>query len=239
MPSEIRGIKTQSIPQVEERGNFSETGVGTITRNEVIPAAVFPALLKPIGSAHPRFTGMYLESCTWTRVVKRYHVEYTYRGYLSGSASETPVYTLEGTLSEDPIQLHPDFVSNIAGKPSAPLNGALFVDPETEQETTDDSIGVFREFKAITSGTQNKKAGVSSYLVPGLRWVKRWTARAAPTDFTKLGEIDTPEGPAPSVSPRNWLFYSLTYTKKGGLYDIEKTWLMSAKGGWDQEIYQS
>lgn len=166
---------------------------------------------------------------------KFYRVTYTYEGFLNSLPE--PVYSLASALSEEPIELHPNF-QDFAGTPSAPLNGAIFVDPETEKPTTDNSRGVFREFLATISGAQNMKAGIESFLNPGATWTEIYFSTSRPTDLGSLGEIDSPSGPQPTIgSGRNWIYSGVDYTRRGGIYEIRKTWLLSGRNGWDSDIY--
>jgi len=237
MPAQVRGIKNQVILQAEEDGTVDRFGVDILTRVEEIPASRFPSLLRRKNSAHPRFMNMAVSKVNW-KLAKHgqfYRVTYMYEGFIIGLPE--PVYTLSAALSEEPIELHPDFQS-FAGKPSAPLNGAVFVDPDTQKITTDDSRGVFREFFATISGTANEKAGVESYLSPGATWQETYFSTSRPTDLGSIGEIDSPSGPNPSIgSGRTWLYSGADYTRRGGIYEIRKTWLLSGRAGWDADIY--
>jgi hypothetical protein len=156
-------------------------------------------------------------------------VTYTFEGFLFEAPQ--PVYELQSSLSERPIQLHPDF-AEIAGTPSAPLNGAIFIDPDTGKQTTDNTKGVWREFKHGTS-----KSGIEAYLVPGAEWREITFSTTRPSALSALGKIDPPSGPNPTLADHNWLFWSQTYTRRGHLYQTTKTWKLSGKGGWDPDIY--
>jgi hypothetical protein len=237
MPAEVRGIKSQVIPQSEESGTLDRYGVDIVTRVEEVPSTGFPALLRSKYSVHPRFTSMGVSKVNWVsgKHGKFYRVTYTYEGFLNSLPE--PVYTLSSALSEEPIELHPNF-QTFAGKPSAPLNGAVFLDPDTQKITTDDSRGVFREFMATLGGVANLKAGVEAYLSPGATWQEIYFSTSRPTDLGSLGEIDNPSGPNPSFgSGRTWLYSGADYTRRGGIYEIRKTWLLSGRNGWDEDIY--
>ncbi len=232
MPPIVRGIKSRVIVQSEENGTIDRFGVDVLTRVEEIPSDRFPLLLRSKYSAHPRFSAMGVSKVSWTsgKHGKFYRVTYTYEGFLL-SLPEA-VYTLDTSLSEEPIELHPDF-ADFAGTPSNPLNGAVFIDPDTQKITTDDARGVFREFMVTDS-----KGGVESYLSPGATWNETYFSLTRPSDLGSLGEIDSPSGPNPSIgSGRNWLYSGASYTRRGGIYEIRKTWLLSGRAGWDSDIY--
>jgi hypothetical protein len=101
-----------------------------------------------------------------------------YVGIESG-LDTTPQVQITVGSSTEPIDTHNEFVSKIGGKPSAPKNGAIFVDPSTGEKTEDDALGVFAEFSMMTQLTQNegsegeftsfgknRLAGVKSYYSP-------------------------------------------------------------------------
>lgn len=237
MPAEVRGIKNQVILQAEESGTVDRFGVDILTRVEEVPARRFPALLRSKYSVHPRYVNMAVSKISWqlARHGQFYRVTYTYEGFILGLPE--PTYTLSAALSEEPIELHPNF-QDIAGTPSSPQNGAVFVDPDTGKITTDNDRGVFREFFATVSGSANDKAGIESYLSPGATWQETYFSTARPSNLGSLGEIDTPSGPKPSIgSGRNWLYSGADYTRRGGIYEIRKTWLLSGRNGWDSDIY--
>lgn len=237
MPAEVHGIKTRVIPQSEESGTIDRYGVDVVTRVEEIPSDRFPALMRSKYSVHPRFTAMGVSKVNWAsgKHGKFYRVTYVYEGFLNSLPE--PVYTLSSSLSEEPIELHPDF-EDFAGKPSAPLNGAVFLDPDTQKITTDDSRGVFREFLATFGGEANLKAGIESFLSPGATWTEISFSTTRPTDLGDLGEIDEPSGPEPTIgTDRNWIYCGVDYTRRGGIYEIRKTWLLSGRNGWDEDIY--
>lgn len=149
-----------------------------------------------------------------------------------------PEYDLEIGTSREPVETHPRFVTHIGGKPSAPLNGAVFVD-ETGFPTSDDKLGVFDRFRMLKpNGERNPLAGMSAYEAANqTHWVKSWTSRTRPTDGGAVGKIDNPEGPNPSYDGRNWLYMGLQYRRRGGAYSIRKIWRLSGPGGWVEAVY--
>lgn len=238
MPSEIRGIRSRPITQSEQTGTMDRYGVDVITHVEEIPDAKFPQLMRHHGSVHPRFSTMAVSKISWQRGKNGfYRVTYTYEGFLVSLPE--PSYTLSISLAEEPIELHPKF-AEIAGTPKNPKNGAIFVDPDTGKITKDNTRGVFREFSATIGGKENLKAGVEAYLLPGSTWTEVSYATKRPGDLGSLGEIDSPSGSPPSFgSGRNWLYSGAEYTKRGHIYEVRKTWLLSGRRGWDVDIYGS
>lgn len=236
MPQRVSGINDQAITQWEEQIAYSRTGAVTVTRTEAVPVAMILESLKPPGTQHPRFPALLLDKCDAVKIKAGafYNVTSIYAGLLGGDSTTdgatAPVYELRGTANDEPIETHPDFAT-IAGTPSAPLNGAIFVDPETDKVTTDDAKGVFLRFGS------GDKAGATSYYSPSLVWTKIWSQKTKPTDISGLGKINIPEGNPPNVGGRNWLLVSLEYSKRGGVYECRKTWLLSGRNGWDTDFY--
>ena len=152
-----------------------------------------------------------------------------------------PEYELEIGTGREPIETHPDFVTKIGGKPSAPKNGAVFVD-DTGHPTSDDKIGIFDRFRmTLESGERNLMAGVTGYEAANLTtWVKSWTSRSRPSDGGNVGLIDNPEGNPPNYgSGRNWRYMGLSSLKRGKAHANRKAWQLSGPGGWNEMIYGS
>jgi hypothetical protein len=82
--------------------------------------------------------------------------------------------------------------------------------------------------------------GEVSYYSPKVAWRESVTRDKGVrnTDLNKIGEIDTPTGPAPELAKgRNWLLNGVSQTQEGGSFRIEREWLASDRGGWDPDIY--
>ena len=236
MPSHASGRKKQIIRQLDEKFETDRFGVDTVSLKIEIPDAIFPRELIRYNQSHPRFASTLLTKRSGQRVTPGFwSVTYTFEGYLFEAPE--PVYELTGGLDQEPIESHPNFISTIAGTPSAPLNGAVFIAPSTGLPTEDDEQGVFREFRANIGGGLNPKAGIESYLVPGAEWKMVEFTATKPTELRNLGTIDAPTGGNPNLSGRNWLLWSQTYTKRGFIYQVTTTWKLSGRNGWDTEIY--
>jgi hypothetical protein len=82
--------------------------------------------------------------------------------------------------------------------------------------------------------------GQTSYYSPRVTWRESWV-RDKPADaaeLNKIGNIDTPNGPCPTVEgSRNWLKNGITQTQDGKSFRLENEWMLSDIGGWDTEIY--
>lgn len=192
-------------------------------------------LYPAIHSRHPNASFCLMEK----RRVVQSRGWWTITGHYAGVEydSSEKVYELERNTRSEPIETHPDFVEKIGGKPSAPLNGAIYVD-ETGWPTSDDKLGVFEGFRITLDGSRNKLAGVDSYLAPtNTVWTAQWTSRSKPSPGGGVGKIDNnPEGGAPDYGGEfTWLYTGLTYEDRAGTYSARQTWLL---GRWISEIYE-
>lgn len=187
-----------------------------------------PAML----SAHPTWT--------WLAMEKR-QVEVTpgflvitgeYAGITGG---RTPsVFECSYAGAEEPIETHPLFVSDIAGTPSNPLNGAIFLDPKTGTVSTDDAVGVFDKFRTNIAGARNEFAGIMAYLSPEATVREIWLS-TSPVSGAGLGHIGSP-GIGVSTEG-NWLFTGVSFQQRGRVYQNTKEWRASGRNGWNETIY--
>jgi hypothetical protein len=180
---------------------------------------LFPSLF----DVHPTYTWLHLE---------RQKVEYipgfamVTSGYAGVSGNPEPVYELCLGLGEEPIETHPKFVSDIAGTPASPLNGAIFIDFETGKKTTDNNRGVFDRFQNMIGSGRNQFAGISAFLdLSQITWRKRFVTNTRPSDSSQVGYINNPEGPAPSVvNNAYWVYAGESYEQRGLSYFVTREW---------------
>lgn len=240
MPAQVSGVKSRIITQAEETIKINSDGLATITVVEMIPAAQFQASLQKAYAPHPKFRNaqsMDVEA-TKSKDGQFYRVTTTYQGIFGSASGEAssggglpdPTSSVSISTSEEPIQTHPKF-KEFAGTPSDPKNGAIFIDPETGKPTKNNEKGVFREF-----GFGSKFEGVDSYLNISCTYTVTSYQATKPKDSSDVGKISSPPG-APKTSGRNWLYTGMEYTRRGGVYEVRKSWLMSGPGGWKKEIY--
>lgn len=228
MPSSSKG-STDVITQISESFATDRYGVDTIERVVKIPNTKFPSSLLADFATHPDFPNMELTKKRGTRSEPGWWtVNYSFEGFLF--TLPEPVYELTTSLSQEPIQTHPDFESEIAGTPASPLNGAVFVDPDTDW-ISEKSNAIFKEFSG------GEKAGIDSYLVPGAEWVETKFQSSRPTGIRDVGTIESPEGPNPTVSGRTWLAWAESYVRRGSIYQVRTAWKLSGRNGWDTDIY--
>lgn len=229
MASSSKG-STQVVQQVSESFETDRFGVDTIERVVKVPNSLFPNQLLADFATHPDYGNMELTRRRGTRTEPGWWtVSYTFEGFLF--TLPEPIYELTTSLSQEPIETHEDFITTIAGTPAAPLNGAIFIDPES-YKISEKTNAVFKEFSAGTV-----KAGVTSYVNPGAEWVETKFQRSRPSGIRDVGTIDEPSGPEPTVAGRDWLAWSESYVRRGSIYQVRTAWKLSGRNGWDTDIY--
>lgn len=224
--------RDEVVNQISERFETDRYGVDTIELSVEIPDSKYPDQLLKEFAPHPRFSSMELTRRSGQRSKPGWwSVNYTFEGFLLDLPE--PTYELTTSLGQEPIQTHPDFVT-FAGTPAAPLNGSVFVDPDTGYESKKTNA-IWKEF--AYSGTASTKAGVDSYLAPGAEWRETKFQSTRPTGIRDVGTIEVPSGDNPSVSGRDWLAWSETYIRRGSIYQVTTVWKLSGRNGWDSDIY--
>jgi len=195
-------------------------------------------LVPPMFAFHPIFTYLNMERRRINITPGYLIITGEFAGINGGST--TPIYEIAIGLSDEPIVTHPKFVQYIGGKPSSPLNGAIFLDPEGEI-TSDDSVGQFAYFQHVSGGVQNALAGVDSYLAADqIVWRQKYYSTARPTLTTQVGYISSPIGPVPpTIGSGNWLLTGCTYEQRGNVFFICNEWRHSGRRGWNSVIYTS
>jgi hypothetical protein len=82
--------------------------------------------------------------------------------------------------------------------------------------------------------------GQTSYYCPKITWRESWVRNrpVEAAELNKIGKIDTPLGPAPTLAgTRNWLRNGCTQEQDGKAFKLELEWLASNEEGWDPNIY--
>lgn len=221
---------------IEKPGDLMTDIYGLSTCSTVAKCATTsPTAIPAMFSVHPIYTFLNLER----RRVSIENGYYVIQGDYAGvDGSPFAIYELCLGLGEEPIQTHPRF-DEIAGSPSAPINGAKFLDFETQRISTDDDRGIFVEFSPYNGGVLNPKGGISSFLdMSQAVWRERYVSRSRPGDIAFVGHISFPSGPVPGLgSGQNWLYAGVTYEQRGLAYTVSREWRASGFRGWDSDIY--
>ena len=145
-------------------------------------------------------------------------------------------YALGLSLSEEPLLSHSKFKS-LAAEEMEALQSLI------SGKEADSSGGLYKD--KINSELGKKalakiQRGQTSYYSPKVTWRQSTVrkASAAASDVNKIGQIDEPNGRQPSLgNGRNWLLNGVTQTQEGSAYRIEREWIASDAGGWDEDIY--
>lgn len=233
----------------------SRTGMATCTAVFKIVKSQYGSLPR-IGSSHPIFTFLTLDSSEIALSGAWAVLSGNYVGIESQYDDASPTYELVVGLSEEPIETHPKWASTIGGTAKAPKNGAIYEktvngQPTTVQRgggTTATNVGfLFKGFEITfdpatqTANTDklNAYAKVTHYLSAcQVTWKRTTTRKASATQIAKVGYIDTPKGPAPSLpSPRKWLNMGITQSQTGQVYQVSEEWRASDVRGWIPDIY--
>lgn len=191
-----------------------------------------------IGSVHPYVSFLVAERFRITFTPGRWTTAVDYVG--TNLDDSKPQYELSPGTGNEPIEAHDKFLATLAGKPSAPLHGAIFRDPETGAVSTDDTPGmaVFDRFSVfLADGTLNPFAGQEQFISQNNTvWTKTWTRRSAPTAHKV--RIANPDGNAPNYGgATNWLALPVAYTERGNVFACTARWIASGPRGWNPIVY--
>lgn len=180
-------------------------------------------------SQHPDFSNLYCDTVTASRESPGIAVlTVTYTGADAsdgsfGADGEDTITELSVGLSQEPIEVHPDF-QDWAGTPDSPVTGA---------EWDDDGF-----FKGFTQDNELNLFGVTNYLEPTGTFRRSYVTSTQPSAVS-VGAIDTPTGAPTMGGGRNWLTAGMRWIRSGGVYRVSEEWISSARGGWNGNIYDS
>jgi len=195
-------------------------------------------LLPVPGDPHPLLSFMLAER---TRLVMAPGLWIGVVEYAGANADSIPQYELNPGVGTEPIETNPDFI-DFAGTPASPLNGARWINPETNKLTKSMVPGTFEFDKFCSylgSGAKNPWSGTTGFLeANNTVWQKSWTSKSKPSPGHAL-VIAQPHGDAPDYGGNyNWLEHPVAYTKRGGAYACTQRWLLSGRRGWNHAIYK-
>lgn len=192
-------------------------------------------LVPRIGSAHPYANFLLAERFRVAFTAGFWTASLDYAG-VDASESE-PTYDLSAGTGEESIETHDKFVSDIAGTPSAPKNGAIFRN-QNGDVTTDNASGRFDGFAlTISGGGQNPFAGCERFIAASqTTYTKSWTSKARPAGG-KISIDSSPPGAPSYGGSSNWLKLPVSWQKRGGAYSNRQVWLLSGPQGWNSTIY--
>ncbi len=235
MAAIVVGNTSNPIKQSGSKLTISITSVATLTEAYEGLYSVLASQLPTVFSHHPTFTGLQLSEFSLTQTEATFgRLDLKYEGpnpATPDGALPPPVYELIRGNSTEPIDTHPAFVSTIAGTPANPI---IANNPVWNSDKT------FKGFATVlTDGiTRNPKAGVQSYLDSSMTFKKTYLDYNPPDDIGVVPRIDQPGSPAPQLTtPRSFMLMNVSWTRRGGIYEISQEWLSSGRYGWDTDIY--
>lgn len=212
--------------------NLNILGGGTVNRAYRSPHPDFPSLLA-YGVKIVRRPGLINGLLT---------IEY--RGLDPAlSYPPPPVYTIETTTGNEPLQTHPLWATQMAGTPDAPLNGAIFqsvdasginYNPGTNNPGTfDPTNATFYQWSATSIF-----AGIEDYLAAGVVFKSTYVTIGGGADASAVGTFSSPDGPAPTLpADYEWFYLGITSEDNAGIYRNEATWKAVPSGDAADIIY--
>ena len=238
MPKHIAIQQGQLYPQpnyslaVDREGKWTATQVFLCHRNSITKLMPRP------GTPHPEISFISVANAS-AQVSEGDIAQITCSYAGTDNADNEPsktTYTLGLSLSEEPLLSHKklrDLETDEVEALQAIISG----------KDKDSSGAAYKD--KVTSDLGKKvlekiQRGQTSYYSPKVTWRQATVrkASAASSDLQKIGKIDEPDGRQPSLSDgRNWLYNGVTQTQEGGSYRIEREWIASDRGGWDEDIY--
>ena len=154
----------------------------------------------------------------------------------SGTGRPGSTYTMAVTMSEEPLLTHPAYRAldpDLLATVRQIMMGKDRSDSGEDLRAKANSLGGGELLAKIDRGQ-------TSYFQP--RTVYRQSvvtsARSTGGLSGSPGKIGTPPGPVPALeNGANWILSSVNRTYEGGTCRIEREWMASGGGGWDEDIY--
>ena len=218
---------------VDREGKWTATQVFLCHRNSITQVMPRP------GTPHPEIQFISVDNAT-AQVSEGDIAQITCNYAGTDNTTNDPAkttYSLGLSLSEEPLLSHKKF--KVLAKAEIEALQAIISGKEA-----DSSGGSYKD--KVTSELGKKalekiQRGQTSYYSPKVTWRQSTVrnASAASSDVNKIGQIDEPDGRQPNVGDgRTWLLNGVTQTQEGRAYRIEREWIASDAGGWDEDIYE-
>ena len=208
---------------------------------------LFETLIPAVGSVHPDYGFLGLDSLRIRQgddhpgmVV----MDGDYVGAVDLNNGEdnpldaAPEYSLDLSLAEEPLEQAPYFVDALSAEDIQEVV-RLVKNPKLDEDNVPQ--------EADTTGWSTQKTGLydrlrkgqEAFRDPRVTWTSKEFFKNLPS-LNAIGEIDAPSGPVPAVAAgRNWLLAGHRARMKAGgqFWEVERTWDLSGRGGWDSDIY--
>lgn len=206
-------------------------GLSTGTYRWEMLVTASPTLGTPVASSHPLNSNLVLERSTLGVEDGIAFAEGEYAGIIG--SDPTPVYELDVSSSEEPIESHPSFADF-----ATDANGATY------DKTSGEFVG-FTKRPLYDPANPNYEVtnaawvGVRSYLNAGAVWREIRISKTNSVSISDVGHIASPAGTPPSPgSGRTWLYAGASMQQRGNVYTIRREWRLSGLRGWNPTIYQ-
>ncbi len=214
------------ILELQPGWTLSEDFTNTLTGSAKFIVKKSQAFANPpkMGDPHPHNTKARIIAVTLVGNASSYDYDVQYFG-LTANPSR-PVYSYYSSLSEEPIETHPNFV-DFGGTADTPLNNAVF-----------DADGLFLGFG---DGAGDDLTGVRGYLTgsPSIR--KTWFTTQVFEGLEDIGDTRKIQGGViPGVSSQQNALKTNWSSRPIGLnyYEVTEEFLLSGIGGWNPVIYE-
>jgi len=177
-----------------------------------------------------------------------YIVTVQYKGYTEDEEpdpEETEQWSLDFDFAEEPIESHPK-IADIKAKYGAYYeeSGGPLRFSETMPKGAKSSSGLSGKGK-LKAGDHNPMHGVSTYAVMTARVTRVWSSRNIPANAVNdIGRVyenipDAPNGINKiDFGDRNWMAMPPKIAQNGDVWRIQNEWMLSAVGGWVEEVYE-
>ncbi len=205
---------------------LSEDFTNTLSGSATFTVKKSEALTRPpkFGQSHPYSKAARIIAITLVGDASTYHYDVQYFG-LTANPSR-PVYSFYSSLSEEPIETHPNF-SEFAGDPDTPKNNAVF-----------DKDGLFLGFG---DGAGDDLTGVRGYLTGSPSVRKTWFTTKVFEGLEDIGDTRRiNKGEIPGISEQTNALKTNWSSRPIGLdyYEVTEEFLLSGIGGWNPVIYE-
>jgi hypothetical protein len=168
-----------------------------------------------------------------------YEVTVHYEGLDGNPAEEQITFEFDISMSEDPIEAHPNF-DGISEKYGWDEVERAF--PKYPPDTVSEGGALARKSKA----KKNALYGTESYLAVGAVFRKTYAVQTIPSGVLHgIGGIvsrppDIGQFRMPATgSKRNWLKLAPKIRRRGNSVEITEEWMLSGPNGWNSDIYSS
>jgi len=220
----------------DQKGFWSGTQVYHCAKDRL--ATLVPAT----GTPHPDYEWMSAEGLRvsgeeggWLKL------EVDYTGLIvtetgDPEADNPPSYVLDLSLSEEPLETHPRYVTLTDDDVQEVVSQAKNPKTDEDGKPVPPSTGGWDPLKVELY--DNIRRGFDAYRDPKVTWTKEWASTSQPDNLNNIGEIFTPDGDPPTpAAGRNWLFAGLQSRRRGQVYENSLIAELSGRGGWHTGVY--